>query len=167
MTVELAREVDLLTGAWKRERFEVELSKAVSETRKAQRPLALLWIDIDDLQEHNDLQGLETLDVALGWLAERLSDIIDGQGPICRVGGDEFGVFVRNCSAERALRLANRIRKTVPGTAHRSPTGEFRLTVSVGVAVLRRGEPWGNLVEAAQNACHRAKQGGRDAVVSR
>ncbi len=167
MTVELAREVDLLTGAWKRERFEVELSKAVAETRKAQRPLALLWIDIDDLQEHNDLHGRASMDAVLGWLAEQLSGIIDGQGPICRVGGDEFGVFVRNCSVERALRLAQRIRRTVPSTAHRSELGEFRLTVSVGVAALRRGEPWGNLVEAAEGACRRAKQGGRDAVVGR
>ena len=167
MTVELAREVDLLTGAWNRERFQAELGVAVSEARKAHRPLALLWVDVDDMQEHNDAHGQDVLDTALGWLASKLSDIIDGQGPICRVGGDEFGVFIPNCSLERALRLAERIRRVIPSTAHASSFSDFRLTVSVGVAALRQGEPWGNLAEAAENACRRAKQGGRDAVASR
>ena len=41
------------------------------------------------------------------------------------------------------------------------------LTVSVGVAGLKRNEPWGNLFEAAEDACRKAKQGGRDRTVHR
>jgi PleD family two-component response regulator len=55
----------------------------------------------------------------------------------------------------------------VAATPHASRFGDYYLTVSVGVATLRRGEPWGNLIEAAERACLKAKQGGRDTVVSR
>jgi PleD family two-component response regulator len=63
--------------------------------------------------------------------------------------------------------MAERLRRSVPTTLHASAFGDFRVTISVGVAVNRRGEPWGNLLDAAEQACVRAKQGGRDAVVSR
>jgi diguanylate cyclase (GGDEF)-like protein len=162
-----APHVDLLTGTWKKRHFEGEFSKAVSEAQRFQRPLCLIHLDVDDLQEHNDTHGQEALDVSLGWLALVISKIIDGRGPIGRVGGDEFAVFLARCTLERAQRLAEQIREVVPRTVHTSDAGTYRLTVSAGVAALRPGEPWGNLVQAAEEACLKAKQGGRDSVASR
>jgi diguanylate cyclase len=167
MSVELATQVDLLTGAWKRERFEEQLARAVTDARRSQRVLSMIYIDVDELQEHNDVHGRDSLDGALSWLAAKISQVIDGAGPIGRIGDDEFAVFLPNVSLEHALRLAERLRRTVPMTLHASAFGDYRLTVCVGVASLRRSEPWGNLAEAAEDACRRAKQGGRDGVARR
>lgn len=167
MSGEVALFLDLLTGAFRREHFEAELSRAVSASRKKMRPLSVLWIDVDDLTEHNDLHGRNATDTALGWLASKLGQTVDGRGPIGRVSGGAFAVFLDGVGPDEAVALSDRLRRTIPRTLHSSAFGDFRLTVSVGVAVLRSQEPWGNLLDAAEAACTRAKQGGRDAVVSR
>ena len=162
-----APDTDLLTGAWTRQRFEAELARAVSQANRARSPLALLRVDVDDTQELNDLHGWEALDGALGRLAEVLSQVVDGRGQIARVGGDEFAVILPQCTREVAVRTANAVLDALRLKSHPCADGQFQLTASAGVATARPGEPWGNLVEAAESACVRAKQGGRNAVASR
>ena len=160
--------LDLLTGAWRREHFEGELSKAVSRARKARRPLSLLWLDVDELCEHNDLHGQDAVDAALAHLVSRWAQALDGQGPIARVSGGIFAVPLEGTPLAHAREVGERLRRLSPRTLHSSAFGgDFRLTVSVGVAPLRRGLPWGNLLDAAEEACLRAKVGGRDLVVTR
>lgn len=164
---ELALEIDLLTAAWKQDFFEAALSRAVRAARKSGDHLSVIRIDVDDMEEHNDMHGEERMDEAIGWLASRVGEHVDGMGPIGRVDGDEFAVYLPSMPKEKAQALAERIRRDVPRTLQSSQDGGFRLTVSVGVATLRSNEPWGNLFEAAGQACTRAKQGGRDSVVCR
>jgi len=163
----VSKDVDLLTGAWSKQRFESEFAQVCSSAQRAREELALIRIDVDNMQELNDQHGRDRMDGCLAWLAERISAMGDGRGPIGRLGGDDFAVYLRDCSLEDAVRLAERIRRAIPATLHASAFGDFRVTVSVGVAVNKRGEPWGNLLDAAEQACIRAKQGGRDAVASR
>lgn len=167
MSGEVALFLDLLTGAFRREHFEEALARAVSASRRKMRPLSVLWIDVDDLTEHDDLHGRNATDAALGWLASKLGQVVDGRGPIGRVGGGAFAVFLDGVGPDEAVALSDRVRRLVPRTLHSSAFGDFRLTVSVGVAGLRAQEPYGNLLEAAEAACTRAKQGGRDGTVTR
>ncbi len=164
---DVAAYTDLLTGAWKKEHFELQLARAVSQAQRVREPLSLVVVDVDQLQEHNDVHGAIQLDNSIGWLATKISDVVDGRGPIGRVGGGSFAVYLPAFTEELALRLAQRLRRSVAATPHESDFGAYRLTISVGVATLRRGEPWGNLVEAAERACLKAKQGGRDTVAAR
>jgi diguanylate cyclase (GGDEF)-like protein len=167
MTTSMMRHTDLLTGAWTRDYFEQRLAEAVSSAMRRNKPLSLLRIDIDNLQEHSDLYGRAESNRVLGWLASVVSDVVDGKGPIGRVGDDELAVFLEGLGRDRALKIAEQLRTAVVGTTHVCGKEEYQLTVSVGLAVLRRGEPWGNLVDAAEEACIRAKQAGRDNVVVR
>ncbi|MFZ5471623.1 MAG: GGDEF domain-containing protein [Myxococcota bacterium] len=167
MKDELSADVDLLTGAFKRGRLETELTLAVRAAKQQRRALSVLVLDVDDLQELNDLHGRDALDVALGHLAAKVSEVVDGKGPIGRVGGDELAVVLPGIGLDSARHLAERIRQAAPQTRHASAFGDFRLTVSVGVAALRASEPSLNLLEAAEAACLRVKQGGRDGVASR
>jgi diguanylate cyclase (GGDEF)-like protein len=164
---DVAPHIDLLSGAWKRDHFEAMLGQKVAEARRLGQPLALLWIDVDDLHEHNDVHGRASLDLALGHLATQIAAEADGAGPLGRMAGGAYAIYLPGWTRERAARLSERIRVKVPKTLHASAFGDYRLTVSVGVAMLRKGEPFGNFLEAAEEACTRAKQGGRDLVVSR
>jgi diguanylate cyclase (GGDEF)-like protein len=159
--------IDLLTGGWKRAHFEAAFSRAVSDAQRLREPLAVLHLDVDNLQEHNDVHGKPVVDAALASVASLLASLLDGDGPVGRMGGDELATFLPGWSVARASRLAEELRRSVARATHRSPAGPFQLTVSVGVVALRRGEPWGNLLEAAERACTQAKQGGRDVVVTR
>lgn len=167
MSAERAYGVDLLTGAFQRERFEAELSRSVIDARKHGTPLSLVWIDVDELAEHNDIHGRDSLDAGLMWLASKLSKLVNGRGPLGRVEGGAFATFLPAISREEALVLCEQIRRVIPRTLHASSFGDYRLRVSVGIATLKSSEPWGNLIDAAETACRNAKQRGRDAVVAR
>ncbi len=157
--------IDLLTGAFKRNHFERVLTQLVSNARKG-GSLALIYFDVDECQELNDAHGTQRVDAALAWVASMISQTLDGLGPIGRVGGDEFAVAITT-TPEHAVRLAQRLRQAVSRELHSSAFGDFRLTVSAGVVALRPKELPGNLLDAGEEACTRAKQQGRDAVAMR
>ena len=156
-----------LTGAYLRPYFESLLAKAVSEATLARMPLTVLWVDVDETQEGNDAHGRETMDAALSGLVDELAEELDGRGPIGRMEADAFAASLYAVTPVVGVRLAEGLRRRLTEKRFRSETGGFHLTVSVGVAGLRPGEPYGNLLEAAEAACVQAKQAGRDQVVVR
>ena len=164
---ERASHIDLLTGAYKRQHFERLLAQAVSSAHRNNSGLSLLYLDVDNLQELNDIHGNTSVDTALAWLAQKISDVFDGRGPIGRIGGDEFAVVLPGVTVETAARLGEKLRQAVRQELHASAFGDYRLTVSVGVAARRPRELSGDLMEAGLAACTRAKQSGRDAVAKR
>jgi diguanylate cyclase (GGDEF)-like protein len=164
---EFAPWVDLHTGAYVRTHFEGLLADAVRRAHRERTPLVLLRLDVDDLQEHNDLHGQGSLDTSLSWLAVKVSQVVNGRGPLGRLGGDDFVLLLAGVPLPDALRMAEEVRRAAARTLHASPFGDYRLTLSVGVAALRPSEPWGNLLDAAERALVRAKQAGRDTVALR
>ena len=154
-------ELDLDTAAYTRQAFERELAFAVQVARRAAQPCSLLVVDVDEFQALRDVRGDLAADTCLEALAERISSESSGAGPIGRLGPDTFGLLVPGWALPRACALADRLRSA----ARADPS--VMATVSVGVAALRPSEPWGNLLEAAETACTRAKQAGRDRSVHR
>jgi diguanylate cyclase (GGDEF)-like protein len=130
-------------------------------------PLTILWVDVDETQEGNDAHGREAMDAALSGLVDELAEELDGRGPIGRMEGDAFATSLYAVTPDMGVRLAEGLRRRFTEKRFRSETGGFRLTVSVGVAGLKPGEPYGNLLDAAEAACVQAKQAGRDRVVVR
>jgi diguanylate cyclase (GGDEF)-like protein len=159
--------VDVATGALLRPAFDARTAEAVRQARRTGEALSLVWLDVDDLLEHNDVHGRDAVDRGLEWIASVLGGLVDGAGPVGRVKGGAFAALLPGADRERALELSERVRALVSRRSHRSASGEYRLTVSVGVASLHRAEPWGNFLEAAEVACLRAKQAGRDGIVAR
>lgn len=147
------------TGAYGRAHFERLVEEQARAARKAGAPLALLWVDVDELTEANDTYGREAVDAALALVAQRISTELDGKGPIGRVKGGAFAVLLPGIGGPEAMVLGELVRE-----AQKAARDPVPLRVSCGVALLRAGEPFGNLLEAAERACTRAKQAGRDSV---
>ncbi|HYO52295.1 GGDEF domain-containing protein [Archangium sp.] len=164
---EHAPQVCPLTGAYLRPHFESLLARAVSDARMARMPLTVLWVDVDETQEGNDAHGREAMDTALSGVVDELAAELDGRGPIGRMEGDAFAASLYAVTPDMGARLAEGLRRRLAGRSFHSGSGGFHLTVSVGVAGLRTGEPYGNFMEAAETACVQAKQAGRDQVVVR
>ncbi|MFY0528115.1 GGDEF domain-containing protein [Archangium gephyra] len=156
-----------LTGAYLRPYFESLLAKGVSDATLARMPLTVLWVDVDETQEGNDAHGREVMDAALSELVDELAEELDGRGPIGRMEGDAFAASLYAVTPDMGVRLAEGLRRRLTEKRFRSETGGFHLTASVGVAGLKPGEPYGNLLDAAETACVQAKQAGRDRVVVR
>ncbi len=164
---ERAPQICTRTGAYLRPYFETLLARSVADARMARIPLTVLWVDVDETQEANDAYGREAVDAALSGLVDELAAELDGRGPIGRMEGDAFAAYLYAVTPDMGTRLAKGLQRRLAARAFPSKAGDFHLTVSVGVAGLRVGEPYGNLLDAAEIACVQAKQAGRDQVVVR
>jgi diguanylate cyclase (GGDEF)-like protein len=167
----LAR-TDSLTGLFNRRTLDETLEREWRRAVRGERPLAILFVDIDHFKHYNDAYGHQVGDEVLA----RVAHCIDGQAGragdmVARYGGEEFVVVLPDTDPAGARVVAQRMRVAVRmlGIAHaRSEAGI--VTVSIGVSVWEptRGvaaPEAGAVIEAADQALYQAKAGGRDRVV--
>jgi diguanylate cyclase (GGDEF)-like protein/PAS domain S-box-containing protein len=149
---------DPLTGLGNRERFSQELGSILADSNRSESDILLL-IDIDDFRLVNDTKGYLAGDDALRWLAGILRDVFDDWHTICRLGGDEFTVILRNVSNDEALRLGSRLVEKVRLESWGfSGTG---LNLSVGLAAIEPGMAHEELLFRADSALYAAKSTGK------
>ncbi|MEQ8817167.1 MAG: GGDEF domain-containing protein [Thalassobaculum sp.] len=160
---------DGLTGIANRMRFERELRTAAAAAMERGATLCVLMADIDHFKVFNDTHGHAVGDQVLRLVARVLSDAVRPGDLVARYGGEEFAVVLPDCELEEAGRIAERIRDRI-GHKHvvrRSSGADLgAVTLSLGVAAYRFGEPIAQAVERADTALYRAKQGGRNRVVA-
>jgi diguanylate cyclase (GGDEF)-like protein len=154
----------LNAGTWQRE--------ATAEFHRALRsdaPLALVMVDIDHFSSVNETAGLHTGDQVLRGIALTLTENLQGSGLVGRFGG-EFAILLPQTGETQARRIAERLRDHVAGEPIAIEDGShagfvFRLTVSIGIAVLDRSRrALAELIGAADGALSEAKATGRNKV---
>lgn len=84
---------DDLTGLPNRQLFHDRLEKEMKRSDSSGRPMALVYLDLDDFKELNDTLGHSTGDKLLAQVAERLQSCVRSTDTVARLGGDEF-VFI-------------------------------------------------------------------------
>jgi len=156
---------DELTGIHNR-RFLLDLVE--KEKERADRngsEFCLCLFDIDFFKRINDTYGHAAGDTVLRAFAGAVAGQIRALDAFGRYGGEEFLLMLPETPAASALPLAERIRGVVEGL--RCPDGErvITLTVSVGVAEYRLGEPVSHTIVRADQALYLAKSGGRNRVL--
>jgi diguanylate cyclase (GGDEF)-like protein len=160
-TLHLA-EHDGLTGLPNRTVLLERVRHALLRTRRADRTLAVLFIDLDRFKAINDNHGHEIGDEVLRTVAARIDADLRPGDTVARLGGDEFVVLCEDVRGqEDALEVAKRIRASL---AMPIVTGGQTITVtaSVGVALPGRSEDAQELLHFADVAMYRAKDAGRD-----
>ncbi|MFV3289081.1 diguanylate cyclase domain-containing protein [Pseudomonas sp. NY11955] len=94
---------DPLTRLANRAMFNERLDTALALARRHNRPLALLFLDINDFKKINDNHGHSVGDRLLCALARRLEDCVGAAGTVARMGGDEFTVLLPDCTSPQAI----------------------------------------------------------------
>ena len=92
---------------------------------------------------------------------------VGDNGTPARYGGEEFVIVLPGLSLDEATALANAIRESVAmRSMKRKSTGERlgKITVSFGIAQLRKGDSKSHILERADNALYLAKNSGRNCV---
>jgi len=155
---------DPLTQLGNRRLFDDRLSQEVALARAEQKPLSLLVLDIDHFKGYNDRHGHSKGDQAIKAVANALRRFARKPLVACRHGGEEFTVILPGIDCQTAAVMSERLRRTVEETLH----GDLAITISIGYACLSRGdfENAESFFEAADTALYRAKQQGRNCVVS-
>ena len=159
---------DPLTGIGNRKYFDRAVADAVALAISEGEPLSLLMFDIDHFKSFNDNYGHLTGDQVLRLVAMSLKQTIKGQDITARYGGEEFAVVLPNTALRQALAVADHIRRAVMAKElKKKSTGEIlgRVTISVGVSMLRRGDTPDSLIERADACLYAAKRNGRNRVI--
>ena len=168
-TVQQEALTDALTGIANRKSFDKSLRDAVREVEEKETQMCLLMTDIDHFKSFNDNWGHQLGDQVLKLVAKTLVECIKGRDIAARYGGEEFAVILPQTRLTHAVTVAENIRAALATKkVVKRATGEElgTITMSVGAALYRPGEPLGQLVQRADSALYLAKQEGRNRVAS-
>jgi diguanylate cyclase len=130
-------------------------------------PFSTLLIDVDHFKRFNDEFGHSVGDQVLKLMAKLLRERLRDIDLPARYGGEELIVVLPGSDLAAASVVAERIRRAVSeGQIIRRSTGEPLpgISVSIGVAQFRGGEPMADLIERCDRALYLAKKNGRNRV---
>jgi diguanylate cyclase (GGDEF)-like protein len=142
------------------------LDREVERAQRFQRPVSLLFLDIDQFKQVNDTRGHLVGSGMLKAVGGVLLDAVRSVDSVCRYGGDEFAVLLLETNAERAKVVAERIRHTIASRDFPIEGGaSLKITVSIGYATFpEHGKSSRALLAAADKAMYAAKNAGKNAV---
>ena len=164
--IEIMAASDKLTGLLNRHGFEVLFEQALKETRRTREPLSIILFDIDRFKAINDSVGHLAGDAVIRHVARAARAAVREADIVCRWGGDEFLVLLKNCRRDAASRIASKIGERVHGSDADHGGRAIDVTVSLGVAEYRPGEDVDQLLSRVDGALASAKSGGRQRVVA-
>ena len=157
---------DGLTRLYNRRTFLQRANNEFERSRRYERQMSVLMLDVDHFKVVNDTRGHDTGDRVLRILADTFKRALRQQDITGRYGGEEFAAYLPETSADVAKDVAERLRISVEALAVASPLGEIKVTVSIGVSTLKADTvDLNSLINAADLALYEAKQRGRNRVV--
>lgn len=154
---------DTLTQVDNRRQLEKNLIDEVKRTDRHRLPLAVIMFDVDNFKRINDRFGHSTGDMVLIRTAQVIKDSLRSTDHFGRWGGDEFICIATNTDENTAIRLAERLRNELEKS---EIIATFPVTGSFGVTRYKHGDTADGLVRRADMGLLRAKNEGRNRVVT-
>jgi diguanylate cyclase (GGDEF)-like protein len=162
--------IDAKTGLLNAGTWQREAAAEFYRARRSDAPLALVMVDIDHFNSVNETAGLAAGDQVLQGIARTVTQNLQGFGLVGRFGGEQFAILLPQTGETEARRMAERLRDHIAGEPIAIEDGShagfvFRLTVSIGIAILDRSRrALAELIGAADKALSEAKTTGRNKV---
>jgi diguanylate cyclase (GGDEF)-like protein len=159
--------IDAKTGLLNAGTWQREAAAEFYRARRSDAPLALVMVDIDHFNSVNETAGLAAGDQVLQGIARTVTQNLQGFGLVGRFGGEQFAILLPQTGETEARRMAERLRDHIAGEPIAIEDGShagfvFRLTVSIGIAILDRSRrALAELIGAADKALSEAKTTGR------
>jgi len=158
--------VDPLTKLFNRAALDEQMGRILGIKALAGQPACLFMVDIDHFKSVNDTYGHPAGDAVLKGVAETCVRSFPRKADfVARYGGEEFAILIEDPAGPDALRLAERLLRSVREKVFAYDGREIRITASVGLAGLRPAEPTESLLRRADSALYEAKKRGRDRAV--
>jgi diguanylate cyclase (GGDEF)-like protein len=158
---------DSLTGIFNHQHFITEAEHALRLLEKKLGHACLVSIDLDHFKQVNDTHGHAMGDAVLKRAVAICQQHLRPTDLFGRLGGEEFGILLHECSREQGMDIANRIRIAIGTTPMGEDGGGISISASVGLASTdSAGYELQRLCKEADAALYRAKRAGRNRVIA-
>lgn len=163
---------DGLTGIANRRMFDKMFDSEWANARRSQAPLSLIMLDIDYFKQYNDLYGHLQGDDCLRDVARTLTEAVNRPRDfVGRFGGEEFVLILPETDASSAKQIAEKCRLLIQQQQipHENSDVSDWLTISLGVGTIipDTSDDKKSFVEAVDQCLYKAKDMGRDCLVSK
>ncbi|MCK5461055.1 GGDEF domain-containing protein [Candidatus Gracilibacteria bacterium] len=157
-------ENDPLTGLANREKMRYFLDDEIAKFERYGQSLSLIELDLDHFKKINDTHGHLAGDEVLKSISETIKKSIRKTDLAVRYGGEEFIIVLPNTSGEESKNFAERLRKNIEQNMVNFGNKTIKVTASLGVAELKKGETEKNLLCKADKALYSSKGNGRNQI---
>lgn len=157
---------DTLTNISNRRSFEEKLQNHILIQKRAQKELALIFVDIDDFKFINDDLGHEKGDEVLKLTAKIFKTHIRQTDLIARWGGEEFIIALTNLSLEDAKDVAEKLRSSLENNSELNNILNKPVTGSFGLTMLKDSDTLEQLVSRADEAMYDSKNSGKNRITT-
>ncbi|MCX7821969.1 MAG: GGDEF domain-containing protein [Syntrophobacterales bacterium] len=157
--------IDTLTGIYNRSAFSILFSHAVKDSKRRNVPLSLALIDLDNFKKINDKFGHHGGDIVLQRFVNIMLKTLRSSDVLCRWGGEEFLVLLKDTPLVGAAKAISKIREAVLKENFYINGDEVRVTFSAGVVEHQNNESLSELVMRADKLMYEAKRQGKDRIL--
>lgn len=157
-TAELAQmaTLDPLTQLFNRLGLRSHITLALRDLRQAGKAFCVIMFDIDNFKMLNDQNGHSHGDKVLQHVALIVTEVLTANDPVARWGGEEFLVVCRNSKVDRAINLAEQIRRRIER--------EAKITCSFGVCEVSGEAEFSDALDLVDQCLYLAKHSGKNCV---
>ena len=152
---------DPLTGVGNRRALDAKLHDVVNTHQRTGAPASVLMLDLDHFKSVNDFLGHAAGDEILKNVTEIINLRIRVTDSLYRIGGEEFVVVLEGADLQHAAHLAEQLRTLVEAN---ELVANHSVTISLGVAELKKSESPYDWLHRADEAMYRAKDAGRNST---
>lgn len=153
----LAR-IDDLTELPNRRYFREEVERQAAAAKRNNEQLTLIWIDVDNFKQVNDLHGHDAGDTVLHSIASAVRGAVREADLVARVGGDEFAIVLPGIASADSTRAAKAVAEAIRGVQIDIGGQTVRVSASVGIANLTSEDTAADLIRRADLAMYERKR---------
>jgi diguanylate cyclase (GGDEF)-like protein/PAS domain S-box-containing protein len=156
--------VDELTNVGNRRFCEMTLQTRLFELKSFGVPLGLIFLDLDNFKQYNDIHGHATGDEILIMTGRTITNILRRMDSIARWGGEEFVVILPHIDVEVLQEVSERMRSFIESTYLVSGDKRFNITASIGATMALLEDTPSSIIQRADRLMYESKASGKNRV---
>ena len=153
---------DPLTQLFNRRRFHADFERVLDQAARFGHQGAILFFDLDQFKDVNDISGHQVGDALLQRVAEQLQTLTRPCDILSRLGGDEFAWLLPEATADQAIEVAERAQRIIRSIVMHARSRRHQVSASIGIVLFpEQGRETHQLMANADLAMYQAKEKGR------